>query len=75
MKFIGNLSRKILDKSIRMRLYSEGLRFVSLESHPDSGSGKDKILSMNKPIEYWRLWVIEIVFVAAPAVFFVLYAR
>ena len=33
------------------------------------------ILSMTKPIEYWRLWVIEIVFVGAPAVFFVLYAK
>ena len=34
-----------------------------------------EIKSVNKPIEYWRLWVIELVFVAAPAVFFVLYAR
>ena len=75
VEVIGNLSRKILDKLIKMKLYRVRLRFASLESYHDSGLGKDKILSMNKPIEYWRLWVIEIVFVAAPAVFFVLYAR
>merc|ERR1712113_139455 len=59
-----------------------GKRFSCLDKMKDhyycnnvSPGCKEACFSDFQPIEYWRLWVIEIVFVAAPAVFFVLYAH